>query len=253
MSKKCGNCGAPAPDDNAVFCNRCGAGILATVLTCRKCGKTFSDEQSRFCDQCGSLLAPAVQAASPVIPAAQGKNCPACGFENFGENRFYCKKCGVYIPKTEPVRKNESAGKTDISRPKEDAIRIKPVDTDALRKIKVHEPVKKELHPMQQVAVPEELVKKPVRPLSEHKAVTQQRGWGSYRRVAFGAAGVIVLVVVIAIIAVSVPSILNAGAANSTAPGLPDWIPWVHSQNDTTISNKPVPVFNDTPLTPKVT
>jgi hypothetical protein len=113
MSKRCSSCGAPAPDDTAVFCNRCGAQLPVagpSVVTCRKCGRTVADPQSRFCDKCGApVAAPAVPGMQPVppslrtAPAVQGSTCPACGFLNAGENVFFCKKCGTSIPQKAPA------------------------------------------------------------------------------------------------------------------------------------------------------
>ena len=71
MARKCGNCGAPAPDTNSRFCDLCGAPLIEEPVTpqglpvCPACGTIVSDKKAQFCDVCGAPL------AKPV--------CPACG------------------------------------------------------------------------------------------------------------------------------------------------------------------------------
>lgn len=58
MVKKCTNCGAPAPDDQAQFCNKCGSRIpnepINKIPVCNSCGALISDDQSLFCNRCGN-------------------------------------------------------------------------------------------------------------------------------------------------------------------------------------------------------
>lgn len=147
-NKKCSTCGTPAPDETSAFCNRCGARLpaRAPVLTCQKCGNTFTDPLSRFCNRCGSPLAPAVQAASPAIPAAapgavKGTPCPTCGFVNPGENRFYCKKCGAYIPKKTPGQKTRPEETAPVRRPRAAPVRVRPEGTGAAGQVPATPPV----------------------------------------------------------------------------------------------------------------
>ena len=49
----CPHCG-PRPEQDAVFCSTCGAGLGAR--TCNDCGATLPPG-SRFCDQCGKRVA----------------------------------------------------------------------------------------------------------------------------------------------------------------------------------------------------
>jgi ribosomal protein L40E len=256
MSKKCSNCGTPAHDGGAVFCNRCGARLPTegpALLTCRKCGKTVTDRQSQFCDRCGSSLTPAVQAVRPVqpmpqvqpvqavppaVPAAKGTTCPTCGFENSGENRFYCKKCGAYIPKKTTVQNHGPEERAQTRKLQEGHIRIRPDGMDALRQ-------KPQYKPVEAAELP--------RP--RRKKAPQKKGLGSYRRVALGAAGAIVIILLIAFFAVIAPSILNAGSANATvpetkAPGLLDTILGKSPPAAAVFSNQATPVVTDTTLIP---
>jgi ribosomal protein L40E len=258
MSKKCGSCGAPAPDNSAVFCNRCGARLPADepayILTCRKCGTTITDRQSQFCDRCGSPLAPvvqAVQAIRPVqpvepvkpvqaepqaAPAAKGTICRSCGFENSGENRFYCKKCGAYMPKKGPSQKYGLTDDGSDRRLMEGSIRIRPDGMDALRQKPAYKPVEAQELP---------------RP-RRHKP-PKKKSLGSYRNVALGAAGLIILIIII--IAVIAPNVLNAGSANETAsgvkaPGLFDALPFGSALGAAPFSNQATPVVTDSPPIP---
>ncbi|MDD1682791.1 MAG: zinc ribbon domain-containing protein [Methanoregula sp.] len=259
MNKRCSNCGAPAPDEASVFCNRCGARLPASppapVLTCRTCGKTFTDPQSRFCNRCGSPLAPAAQAASPKIPAAQEKICPACGFKNVGEFLFYCKKCGASIPGGEPFAQHAPAREAPRSVPTGGGIRIRPDGLDEVRQRPVNsmampsgtrEPVRQV--PLYEAEAQQELARK-------RREEASQKRVASHRRMAYGAAAVLLLVLVIAVIAVIVPGIVGGAQANATAPGLLEGLPWGIVPNLTSILNQSTPVINDTPLnvTQKVT
>jgi hypothetical protein len=265
MNKKCSNCGTPAPDNASVFCNRCGARLPANApapfLTCRKCGKTFTDPQSRFCNRCGSPLAPAAaQAASPAIPpavpaAVKGTRCPTCGFENPGETRFYCKKCGAYIPRREPFTEHGPAREAPRSVPAGGGIRVRPDGMDEIRQRPENKPAMPSgtREPVRQVPLYEAAAQQ--EQARKRRQEASQKRAASYRRMAYGAAAVILLVLVIAVIAVIVPGIVGGGNVNATAPGLVEGLPWGIIPNLTSILNQSTPVINDTPLnvTPKVT
>lgn len=267
MSKKCSTCGTPAPDDNSVFCNRCGARLPAAgpadVLTCRKCGNPVTDRQSRFCDRCGSPLVPAVHVAALPVTPGKRKVCPGCGFENFGEDLFYCKKCGAIFPKNEPIPENRAAEKTSARRPHDGPIRIIPDGMDALR----HGPVNAPAAARQPPGDAPVAIRRPpakvtgaaqVLPRKPRQGVPKKRDRQSNRKVAVVAAGIILIILLIAVIAVSIPGIFNGGSANATAsnataPGLFEALSWGVSPNQTPVINEATPVVTDTPLTPTVT
>lgn len=60
MVIKCPNCNAPAVDDKALFCNKCGSKIpedpTNTLPICNNCGSPAVDEQAKFCNKCGNPL-----------------------------------------------------------------------------------------------------------------------------------------------------------------------------------------------------
>jgi hypothetical protein len=91
MAKKCGNCGAPAPDSNSRFCDLCGAPLKEEPVTpqglpiCPACGAIVSDKKAQFCDVCGAPL------AKPV--------CPVCGNPAPSTHSRFCTRCGAtYVP-----------------------------------------------------------------------------------------------------------------------------------------------------------
>ncbi|MDD1703203.1 MAG: zinc ribbon domain-containing protein [Methanoregula sp.] len=93
MAKKCGNCGAPAPDSNSRFCDLCGAPFREEPATpqglpvCPSCGAVVSDIKAQFCDACGAPL------AKPV--------CPACGNTAPSYHSKFCTRCGAsFVPAT---------------------------------------------------------------------------------------------------------------------------------------------------------
>jgi len=225
MTKKCSTCGAPVPDRMAVFCNRCGSRLPAApeadVLTCEVCKKAVTDRQSRFCDRCGSPLAPGLPAASPVPPAVQRRNCPACGFGNFGENLFYCRKCGAILPKYESVQKSRPGARALSGRPQQGGISIIPDGMDEFRQQPVNAPVgarQPSVDPPVALRRPPapaktETLIPPSKPLFE---VPKKRDTGSYRKIAIIAAVIILLLLIIAAIVLVAPGLLNAGPANTT-------------------------------------
>jgi hypothetical protein len=96
MTKKCGNCGAPAPDSNSRFCDLCGAALKEEPVTpqgfpvCPACGAIVSDKIAQFCDVCGAPL------AKPV--------CPVCGNTAPSIHSKFCTRCGAtFVPAT-PIK-----------------------------------------------------------------------------------------------------------------------------------------------------
>ena len=228
MNKKCSNCGTPAPDGASVFCNRCGARLPANapVLICPQCNKTFTDPQSCFCNRCGSPLAPAAAEISPAIraaipPSGKGTRCSECGFENPGGNVFFCKKCGASLPKTVPVSHPEPAGNVQSPPFSGGGIRIVPDGMDELRQRPVYVPAEQPAMPLR--TVPQKNVPSlQGLPREQRQEVPQTSVAGYNRRVAYGAAGVLVLVLIIAGIAMIVPGMISAGTtgSDSSSPGL---------------------------------
>lgn len=257
MNKICSTCGAPVPDRTAVFCNRCGSRLPAApeakVLTCEVCKKAVTDRQSRFCDGCGSPLAPAVPAASPAPPAVQRRNCPACGFGNFGENLFYCRKCGAILPKYESVQKSRPGARAPSGRPQQGGISIIPDGMDefrqqpvnvpgAARQPSVDTPVALRRQPAPAKTVAQVLSQKPP------QEAPGQRDREYWRRISIIAAWILLILLIIAAIVMIAPGILDPGSANTTVPdatdpGLPGAIlGWIIT-GQTTIINQGTAVF----------
>jgi len=84
MTRKCGSCGIPAPNDRAKFCNECGSTIVDEPDThfpvCDSCGDVVSDTLAQFCDKCGA----------PVRPS-----CPSCGNKAINRDSKFCTRCGT--------------------------------------------------------------------------------------------------------------------------------------------------------------
>ena len=95
MTKTCGNCGHAALDDQAQFCNRCGAAVpeerKPAFPVCSGCGTVVSDEQARFCNRCGSKI--------PLLPVV----CSSCGSPAIDDQSRFCTRCGtMFEQKTVP-------------------------------------------------------------------------------------------------------------------------------------------------------
>jgi rRNA maturation endonuclease Nob1 len=90
MTRKCGSCGIPAPDDESRFCNRCGKAIVdepePQFPVCGTCGAMVADPQAQFCDKCGGPIRKAIA-------------CPACGNPAIDENSKFCTRCGTTFVK----------------------------------------------------------------------------------------------------------------------------------------------------------
>jgi len=120
MTKTCGLCGHAALDDQAQFCNRCGAAVPEKKKTafpvCPACGTVVSDELAQYCNRCGTKILPVpVICSSCGIPAVDnlssfctrcGTNftqkpvprttsCPSCGAPDPKGQSIYCNRCGA--------------------------------------------------------------------------------------------------------------------------------------------------------------
>lgn len=87
MTKTCGKCGHAALDDQAQFCNRCGAAVpeekKPAFPVCPGCGTVVSDELAQFCNRCGARIPPA-----PVV-------CGSCGSPAIDNQSRFCTRCGA--------------------------------------------------------------------------------------------------------------------------------------------------------------
>jgi len=93
MVKKCEQCGAPAVDDQSLFCNLCGGYVReeeeAPRAVCRECGTPAPDDQSAFCTRCGFKYTPDPEDRYPV--------CSTCGTVVPDELAAFCNRCGEKI------------------------------------------------------------------------------------------------------------------------------------------------------------
>ena len=66
----CRSCGIPAPDDQSVFCTRCGQKYAADpedrYPVCSSCGSVVPDEQAVFCNRCGTKISSGPEPDVPV-------------------------------------------------------------------------------------------------------------------------------------------------------------------------------------------
>lgn len=118
MTKTCGKCGHAALDDQAQFCNRCGAAVpekkKSAFPVCPGCGTVVSDELAQFCNRCGTRIVPVLctSCGSPAIdnqsrfctrcgttfeqkPVQRNINCPSCGAPATQGQSVYCNRCGA--------------------------------------------------------------------------------------------------------------------------------------------------------------
>jgi predicted amidophosphoribosyltransferase len=97
MTKTCGKCGHAALDDQAQFCNRCGAAVpekkKPAFPVCPGCGTVVSDELAQFCNRCGTTIAPV-----PVI-------CSSCGSPAIDNQSRFCTRCGTTFEQKPVLRK----------------------------------------------------------------------------------------------------------------------------------------------------
>ena len=98
MTKKCGKCGHAGLDDQAQFCNRCGAPVpeekRPAFPVCTGCGTVVSDELAQFCNRCGTKIQPL-----PVI-------CGTCGNPAIDTQSRFCTRCGTTFEQKPVIRKN---------------------------------------------------------------------------------------------------------------------------------------------------
>lgn len=232
MSRQCQNCGAPVPTGASFFCNKCGArlpaGAPAAPLTCPWCKKTIEDRLSQFCDRCGTALAPAEQSLPPVLPVMQVKDCPKCGFGNFGNDIFYCKKCGTSLGSGEPRK----------------APGVRPQDSPA--GIRAGSRGIPSRGTVTQAAEPWEIPQRRQKTPRESILI-------SHRKAIIGVVMVILVLIAIGFIVTSNQDIPGAGPANSSAPGLLAMLQYDGVPIGALFENQATPVVTDTPLTPKGT
>ena len=76
-------------DDDALFCNNCGAKmpvkLLPGMVLCPHCNKAVR-EGIRFCTNCGGSMV--------EEPKPEGKECPNCGWTTTDMSLMFCDKCG---------------------------------------------------------------------------------------------------------------------------------------------------------------
>lgn len=89
----CPGCGTVVSDELAQFCNRCGARIPAVPAVCSTCGNPAIDDQSRFCTRCGTTFDQKTILRTPA--------CPSCGAPDPGGQAIFCNRCGT--PFTRPA------------------------------------------------------------------------------------------------------------------------------------------------------
>jgi DNA-directed RNA polymerase subunit RPC12/RpoP len=98
MTKKCGNCGHAGLDDQAQFCNRCGAAVpeekRPSFPVCPGCGTVVSDELAQFCNRCGTKIQP--------LPVT----CRTCGNPAIDTQSRFCTRCGTTFEQKPVIRKN---------------------------------------------------------------------------------------------------------------------------------------------------
>jgi len=139
MVQFCPKCGTQAPDDEALFCNKCGNKLPVIIpekkdVVCPNCGARVLDSNSAFCDKCGSQLratSPArVQQVDERPIATQSiikrKKCPFCGTPLDDENRYYCPSCNSYL---------KGSQSTGAPRPEQSSLYI-PLENRARRIIR---------------------------------------------------------------------------------------------------------------------
>lgn len=83
----CPGCGTVVADELAQYCNRCGARIPAVPVICSSCGSPALDDQSRFCTRCGTTF--------EQIPVLQNTSCPSCGAPDPKGLSVFCNRCGA--------------------------------------------------------------------------------------------------------------------------------------------------------------
>jgi hypothetical protein len=254
MTRRCGSCGAPAPDDTSVFCNRCGARLPVVAdrpACCRQCGCPVTDPLARFCNRCGApLLPPVLERDAPG--RRPKKICESCGFENFGQNLFYCNKCGAIFPKYEGVQQSIPAEKRPARGAEKGPIRIVADGMDEFRQQPVAAPAIPAEAPVQ--------LRRPAAPAGAAAHRTRRpvlpETWktGSGRKIAIAIA--VLVIIIIALVVTGVPDMIRGGSPDaapdpgSSVPGLLEALPWIHGPGLMPVINQGTAVVTDTLLTP---
>jgi DNA-directed RNA polymerase subunit RPC12/RpoP len=83
----CPACGSVVSDELAQYCNRCGSKILPQPVVCGSCGNPAIDNQSRFCTRCGTTF--------EQKPVYRTTTCPSCGAPDPSGLSVYCDRCGA--------------------------------------------------------------------------------------------------------------------------------------------------------------
>jgi hypothetical protein len=136
MTKTCGNCGNAALDNQAQFCDRCGAAVPDKPKTafpvCPACGVVVSDTQAQFCNRCGAKIPPEPLVCNtcgiPAVddlsrfctrcgatygskPVPKSTSCPVCGTPDPGNESVFCNRCGAPMGRQGPlpVRREDPA------------------------------------------------------------------------------------------------------------------------------------------------
>jgi len=204
--------------------------------------------------------------------------CPNCGFANEGKSRFYCKKCGAYIPRSALNLQRDAITERGHIKPSGSEIRIVPDGLDELRqtpKKEVKKPREAKEMPVRvkkpaperpslpgaappavplQRPVPQALPARvaappaPSRPAGQKKPAAKKKTKGAAWRNAWALAAVLLLVLVIAGLALMVPNLPVGDENTAESPGLLDGLPWGLVPNLSGILNQSVPVVNDTGL-----
>ena len=125
MTRKCGNCGAPASDTNSRFCDLCGAPLIQEPVTpqglpvCPTCGAIVSDKKLSSAMFAGDHLqnqsAPSVATkhhlpAQNFAPVAEPLSYPGSG----GKNRA-TPVVPTTVPESEPVVVRPKKGRAQTS------------------------------------------------------------------------------------------------------------------------------------------
>ena len=128
----CSRCGNPAPDDESLFCNRCGTeykkGPETTNPLCPRCGYNILDDQTQFCNRCGATIG--------TKPVNKKSVCSKCGTPAPDEETLFCNRCGAQFirpvsnhkPVYNPAQKLTQLVSVKISKKKQVPAVVTPED-----------------------------------------------------------------------------------------------------------------------------